>query len=377
MRFVLPLLLAGTALAGEITFREHVIATDLKGGYQVVPVDMNRDGRPDLIALGSGMDELVWFENPAWERRVLARGLKRMINTAAWDTNGDGIPELLVAHAFENEAKRSIGIVSLLESQGDPRALWRVTEIDRLTTSHRLRWIDIDGSGKRVCVNAPLTGATAEAPEYRGHTPLVFYRPGEWKRHSITEANEGVVHGLYIADWNGDGREEVLTASFSGIHSHQFDKKRGWVRRELAKGDPSPCPQCGSSDIAVGRTGRGRFLAAIEPWHGNQVVVYGKGREVIDDSLVDGHTIQTGDFDGDGRDEIVAGYRGQGRSVHLYRNASGKWSRQSVDNGGISAAACGIADLNGDGRPDIACIGSATANLKWYENVTSSRAPER
>jgi hypothetical protein len=35
----------------------------------------------------------------------------------------------------------------------------------------------------------------------------------------------------------------------------------------------------------------------------------------------------------------------------------------------ISAAACAIADLNGDGRPDIACIGSATANLKWYENL--------
>ena len=82
MRFVLPLLLAGAAFAGEIGFREHVIATDLKGGYQVVPVDLNRDGRPDVIALASGMDELVWFENPNWERRVIARGLKRMINTA-------------------------------------------------------------------------------------------------------------------------------------------------------------------------------------------------------------------------------------------------------------------------------------------------------
>ena len=26
-------------------------------------------------------------------------------------------------------------------------------------------------------------------------------------------------------------------------------------------------------------------------------------------------------------------------------------------------------DMNGDGRPDIACIGAATANLKWYENL--------
>ena len=40
-----------------------------------------------------------------------------------------------------------------------------------------------------------------------------------------------------------------------------------------------------------------------------------------------------------------------------------------LDEGGMAAAACAIADLNGDGRPDIVCIGSATANLKWYENL--------
>jgi hypothetical protein len=28
-----------------------------------------------------------------------------------------------------------------------------------------------------------------------------------------------------------------------------------------------------------------------------------------------------------------------------------------------------IAGLNSDGRPDIACIGTAGANLKWYENL--------
>jgi hypothetical protein len=368
---VVLLLFSAAGLAGQITFRQHVIASDLKGGYQVVAADMNRDGRPDLIALASGMDELVWFENPNWERRTMARGLKRMINVAPWDTNGDGIPELVLAHAFENEAKRSVGLVSVLESQGDPRGLWRVTEIDRIPTAHRLRWIDMEGSGRRVCVNAPLTGAAAEAPEYRGSTPLVFYRPGEWKRETIGAENQGVVHGLYVADWNGDGRQEILTASFSGIHSHQFDGKRGWQRKELAKGDPSPWPKCGSSDVATGRAGGGRFLAAIEPWHGHQVVIYRNGRQVIDDTLVDGHTIQTGDFNGDGRDEVVAGYRGKGRSVYLYRQENRKWERQTVDDGGISAAACAVADLNQDAKPDIACIGSATANLKWYENVTA------
>ena len=30
--------------------------------------------------------------------------------------------------------------------------------------------------------------------------------------------------------------------------------------------------------------------------------------------------------------------------------------------------ACAAADLNGDGRVDVVCIGGATANLKWYQN---------
>jgi hypothetical protein len=45
-------------------------------------------------------------------------------------------------------------------------------------------------------------------------------------------------------------------------------------------------------------------LAAIEPWHGNQVVIYREReakweRNVIDSSLTDGHTIIAADFDGD------------------------------------------------------------------------------
>jgi hypothetical protein len=35
----------------------------------------------------------------------------------------------------------------------------------------------------------------------------------------------------------------------------------------------------------------------------------------------------------------------------------------------VSAAACATGDLNGDHRPDLVCIGSTTANLKWYERI--------
>ncbi len=220
-------------------------------------------------------------------------------------------------------------------------------------------------------MNAPLADANAKVSEdYRGHVPLVFYRPGEWKREVISTADEGVVHGLWVGKWKkGDKSDSVLTSSFVGIFRHEYVGGGKWKRTKLAAGDPSPWPRSGSSEIAPGEG----WYASLEPWHGNQVVVYqGKKRDVIETKLVDGHVLLTADFDGDGRNEIVAGYRGAGRSVYLYTQDAkkkGQWTRQTVDNGGISAAGCAIADLNGDGRPDLACIGSATTNLKLYENL--------
>lgn len=364
-------LLSCSLMAAE--FREHTIASDLKGGYQVVAADLNRDGKPDLIALASNLSELVWFENPGWQRHVLATGLSRAINVAVSDPGPDGIPIIVLAQEFSMDPRKSAGIVSVLTHNGDPRQPWKAVEIDRLPTSHRLRWADIDGSGNKVVVNAPLAGARATAPDYRERVPLVFYRPGTWKREVISNDLAGVLHGIHVIDWDGDRRDEILTASFEGISLFKFDGK--WRRARITNGSPDPWPKCGSSDVAVGKLGKRRFVCAIEPWHGNQVVVYveRKGqweRQVIDDSFVEGHALLAADLDGGGRDSIIAGYRGKGRSVYVYtaEDKDGKrWIRRPLDDGGMGAASCAVADLNGDGKPDLACIDSP--NLKWYENV--------
>jgi len=389
---LIPAILAQALIAqvphAPLPFTAHSITTELKGGYQVVIADLNHDGRPDIIALASGGLDLVWFENPgpgdsAWEKHVLAANLPRTINCAAEDIDGDGIPEIVVAWEFANDAAKSIGKVGVLRHDGDPRQPWKLQQIDELTTSHRLRWADIDGSGKKVALNAALTGAHASPPGYGGdHAPLVMYRPGEWKREVISETNEGVQHGIFVTRWHPkDKRDSILTASFSGIHLLQFGSK-GWTRTEIAKGDPSPCPKCGSSDVAVGYLGKSRsdkekFLAAIEPWHGNQVAIYtprGSGweRRQIDDTLTDGHTVITADLDGDGRDEVIVGFRQGAKSVFVYKSVGTGWEKQILDNGGMGAAACAGADLNQDGAMDIVCIASTT--VKWYEGAKRGAA---
>ena len=122
------------------------------------------------------------------------------------------------------------------------------------------------------------------------------------------------MHGLQVVDWDGKGREALLSASFMGIHLHRYNNGK-WQRTRLTAGNPEPWPKAARA-MSWWCARRPAQLAAIEPWHGNQVVVYrGKGdtwdgRTVIDDTLNDGHTLVPGDLDGDGVDEIIAGYRG-------------------------------------------------------------------
>lgn len=70
----------GSSPAG---FAAHTIGTGLTGGYQVVVADLNRDRRPDIIAVATGLTELRWYENPTWSPHVLVTGINRPINAAA------------------------------------------------------------------------------------------------------------------------------------------------------------------------------------------------------------------------------------------------------------------------------------------------------
>ena len=370
-----PLVHAQAPAGGPVDFVAHEIGTGLRGGYQVVIADLNKDGRPDIIALASGVPDLVWYENPGWQRHVLAGEQSQLINTAAYDIDGDGIPELAVAQGFTTTTKTSKGILSILTHGADVTQPWTAKEIDRVPTAHRLRWIDADGSGKKMLAMAPLIGMDSVPPDYKTPVSIFFYRAPDWKREVLTDTFTGLIHGIEPMAWEGGKGQALMSAGFMGIYLHRFANGK-WTPTEMTKGDPDPWPKSGTSDIALGKLGAQKFIATIEPWHGNQIVIYKPGsggwaRQMIDDAITDGHSVVTVDVDGDGRDEVVAGQRGGAHSLMLYTaSADGTaWTKRAIDEGGMAGAGCAAADLNADKRLDIVCIGTATANLKWYENV--------
>jgi hypothetical protein len=381
--------------SGMIRWRAHPVAK-IPNGYQVAVADVNGDGRPDILGLSSAESIVAWYENPSWAPHAITTRTQKNISLAPLLKLGSAARGIALASDFALQDSRSGGDIWWAVPPIDSADEWALRLIGRYPTSHRLRWANLDGSGRPALVNAPLLGIGAEAPEYEVGAPLTWYEVPEplerghasaaaerelhWTSHLI-DASLTVVHGIHVMDWDGDGREEILTASFEGVHL--FRSSGGmpdlkWVKTRLCEGDQISRPRRGSSEVTVGALHGRRFIATIEPWHGEQVAVYFEGkpgqlwkRHVVDDTFKDGHALAVDDLDGDGNDEIVAGYRGEGSRLHVYHamdSAGAKWERQPLDTQ-MAAACVVIEDINGDGHPDIVAIGASTGNIVWYENL--------
>ena len=365
-------------------------------GYQVAVADVTGNGRPDILALSSEESIVEWYENPTWKARPITTRTKKNISLAPLVWKGYHGHGLALASDFYLDDSTRGGSLWWAESGRSLDSEWALHDIGTIPTSHRLRWADLDGDGRPELLDVPLLGAGAEAPDYSVGAPLTWFRIPEavwrgrtsgtseeelrWTAHRIDDSLT-VVHGVHVFDWDGDGRDEILTASFEGVYLFRSSGDGAdlrWTKLHLAAGDQASRPRRGSSEIGVGAVGGRRFLATIEPWHGEQVVVYfesGHGglwnRHVIDASFRDGHALACGDFDGDGDDEIVGGFRAPVTMLYVYyaQDASGeKWERQTLDEG-MAAAGVALADVYGDGRPDIVAVGASTGNVKWYENL--------
>lgn len=379
---ILPALAQSAPPPVTAPFTIHHVASGIGQGYSLIVADMNHDGRPDLVALGLTADAITWYENPGWTAHtvITAQDAPKPVYMDAADIDGDGIPEIALAYHFNTDPHKDTGTVAILQHDGDPRRPWKIAKvIDNVPSTHRVRFADIAGNGKKALIVSPILAGTATGfpdPD-RNVTPLYAYRPETgWKRETITLDNRGVSHGIDIQDWFGDGRQDVITSGYSGTNIHEF-KDGAWVRTPLTPGKDAPWPHGGSSDVVIGHVGARKFYVTIEPFHGNTLVVHvpdGQGgftHQVIEDQLVNGHALTLVDVDGDGIDEIVAGGNGSSQSMYFYKAADAagtRWTRYQMDDD-MAPAACATADITGKGRAtDVVCLDMrAPGWLTWYE----------
>jgi hypothetical protein len=383
-------------------FRVQEIETKLKVGYSVLLVDLNGDGKKDIVVADT--QRVVWYENPTWKRRTIIEGKTKPDNVclAAYDIAGDGRLDLALGADWKGLNPNAQGTLQWLRRGKTLDEPWTLYPIGSEPTIHRIRFADLDATGKPRLIVVPLLG--------RHSTPQGNWTDGEpvrilaykiprdptrdrWEPEVIDHSMH-VVHNFWpvqAADGNG---MDILTASYEGVSLLKRGTSGQWKRQQVGAGNQAnPQGPRGASEVKQGQLKNGRkFIASIEPFHGFQVVVYtppqGSGklwdRHVIDDQLKWGHGVWCADLDGDGGDELIVGVRddlgqrpGQQRGVRIYKALDGKgtkWARHIVDDGGVAVEDLKAADLNNDGRIDIVAVGRQTGNIRIYWNQSAKKS---
>ncbi|OGT70321.1 MAG: hypothetical protein A3H44_01425 [Gammaproteobacteria bacterium RIFCSPLOWO2_02_FULL_57_10] len=385
------LLLTACQAADAQRFDRRVLDDTFAGGYGVELADIDGDGRTDIVALATTPAQFAWYRNPDWQKFTISTTAAGNIAAASHDIDGDGDTDIVLASAFNLRASTEGGFVHWLENPGNPtkNQEWTQHLIDKIPTSHRLRWADVNGDDKLELINLPIIGIGATEPDYAVGAELTAYtiprdpRSSPWGKVIISDELE-MAHGLTVMDWDEDGRDDLLTASFGGIDLFQLASRGLMVdQTTLGAGNRGTRPNQGSSEVGVGSLEDERFIASIEPWHGNEVVVYRANadgtlqggapwaREVIDSEFVGGHALVVADLNNDGSDEIIAGHRSSPFGLYTYRYMADTqtWQRSTLDAGGIGVAGLAVEDFNADGFVDIVTVGSSTANVVLFENA--------
>lgn len=383
-------------VSGLPDFEMKEIDKGLGVGYAVLLVDLNGDGKKDIVVVDQ--TRVIWYENPTWKRRVIIEGQTKPDNVcaAAYDVDGDGQLDLLLGAEWKPFNTKSGGTLQWLKRGKTLDEKWTVYPIGEVPTIHRIRMADLDGSGKSQLLVVPLMGRNStKEKNWMDGAPvqILAYRipkdptRDRWEVEVLDESLH-VIHNFWpIPARSGKGMD-VLAASYEGVHLVARDGER-WSCQKLGVGNQdTPNSNRGASEIKLGRLKSGKtYIATIEPWHGNQVVVYTEpaeprglwDRHVIDGQLKWGHAVWCADLDGDGDEELIIGVRdnlsakpGERCGVRLYKATDGrgaKWERKLIDEGGVGVEDLAAADLDGDGKIDLVAVGRATKNVRIYRNL--------
>jgi putative heme-binding domain-containing protein len=281
---------------GKISFKKTTLDQRFRS-EGVAMGDFNNDGKLD-IATGS-----VWYEAPDWKMHsITAKPNEFDIKTYgdtfcnwAEDFNGDGRVDLLVVD-FPGKP------TWWFENPGNEDKPWEKHRAVPVTNNESPQYTDVDGDGQRELVYGDVSGKLALARPAK--------QPNlDWRVQLIAaEPNPNIqkfYHGLGIGDVNRDGKVDLFTPN--GMFAQPADaaaaEKEPW---ELKPAKLGPAQ--------------------------SQMYAY--------------------DFDGDGDSDII-GASAHSFGLWWYENKDGEFTQHEIDKKIAQTHATILADINGDGLPDL------------------------
>lgn len=350
----------GDALNATIQTNMSRVNMGAAGTYNsraVVIADLTGDGRPDLVVGNYDQQTYVLINDGGspsnWPRVTLGdRFAAWTYSVAVGDLNGDGRPDVAMGNRY------GVRSYVLLNNGGSPDT-WTRMGLGNDTTypTDVLAIGDLTGDGRPDVVLGN---------EYATSYVLVNNggSPDTWLRYPLTVSAPGIsTFCVAIGDVTGDGLPDVVMGN-NGQQSYVAVNNGGlpntWSAINLPTSASSDYTMAvaladlngdGWMDIAMGNSGQNYVLmnnrTAPATW-----TKYNLGTPGLSDST---YSLAIADLTGDGRPDVLVG---NSDSKYLIANNGGlpnTWTRYTLP-GAASESTCGVAigDLSGDGRPDVA-----------------------
>lgn len=364
-----------------LKMRPQTIDDQIGIGYGLAIADVDGDTKLDILL--ADQHEVVWYRNPSWQKYRMTGALtpEDHVCIAARDIDGDGRAEVAVGAGWNPGDTENSGAVFYLIPPKDRTGAWEPVRLPHEPTVHRMHWIRMQ-DGTYSLVVLPLHGRGNRNTEGAGVRVLGYRPPADprdtWETFLMNDAFH-LTHNFEPTVWEANAKGEgILLASKEGLlRMERLDS--GWTTRPLTTRG------AGETRFGILPTGN-RFLTSIEPFHGNEAVVYtvtvqDLHRAVLDNTLIQGHALATGDLLGTGWDQVVVGWRGPiptrpgvkvGIKLFVPTDRDGaNWKLHAlVDDNAMACEDLKLADLNGDGKLDIIACGRASKNVIIYWNQT-------
>ncbi len=379
------------ATPAPIRWKKHAV-NDQSPFEACGAADFNADGKIDIFSGDS------WYESPKWTRHKVREVPASAANPhyyedfcdAPLDVNSDGRPDIVTCNYFSAR----VGWVE--NPGGDATSPWREHEIDTPGNMETGVLVDINADGKLDFL--PNTANVLVWYELTQQTPTAV-----WTKHDL--GSEGAGHGVGFGDINRDGRMDIITPN--GWREQPAEASDLWpFHTEFQLGAAGILilgRDIDGDELTDVIWGMGHDFGLF--WLKQSVDAQGKRtwtKRTIDDTFSQVHTLAFANLDGEGEEELVTGKRVYAHEVepgdtrpavvfsYRFDRAASQWIKQEIFHGDPArnapadakdrwalkdfppgSAGTGLqmatVDIDADGDIDIICPGKS--GLYLFENL--------